>query len=162
MRTIAANLITVVIIAAISFGCGTSGTGSNQKSTAATVESSSSPSSSSEQIYNEEVATKTMNSMRIIATTCEAYAIDWGHYPTASSISELSELVAPTYVKVLPETDAWGNQFEVSITKKGYEIRSLGRDGVRDSEPRSGFTGDFDADIVFSDELRFLQYPIEG
>lgn len=162
MRTIAATLITVVLIAVISFGCGTSGAGSDQDSTAATVESSSSPSSSSEQIYNEEAATKTMRSMRIIATTCETYAIDWGYYPTANSISELAELVAPTYVKVLPEADAWGNPFEVSVSKKGYEIRSLGRDGLSDIEPRSGITGDFDADIVFSDELRFLQSPIDG
>ncbi len=98
--------------------------------------------------------------MRTMAVTCEAYAVDWGHYPTAESAVELGFIVTPAYARSIDVEDGWGNPFEVSSTKKGYEIRSYGRDGTRDKRRISGMTNDLDADIVFSD-TRFTQAPFD-
>jgi hypothetical protein len=108
------------------------------------------------------MALRTMKAMRTMAVACEAYAIDWGYYPTAESAVELAEVVTPIYAKTLDVEDAWGTEFEVNCSKKGYEIRSYGRDGKRDDHPPAGMTGDLDADIVFSSrEIRFTQAPFD-
>jgi hypothetical protein len=67
--------------------------------------------------------------------------------------------VTPVYISKLPTTDFWGNSFEVVSSPNGFEIRSLGRDGKRDTAPPSGATSNFDADIVWTNE-GFVQYPI--
>ncbi len=109
---------------------------------------------------DRDKALQTMKAMRIMAMTCEAYAIDYGRYPKAGSPEALAELVTPVYIKTLDMNDAWGNEFEVRSSKSGYELRSYGRDGNRDKHAPAGMTGDLDADIVFSD-VRFTQAPFE-
>jgi len=98
--------------------------------------------------------------MRLIATSLVAHDIDWGHYPTAKSMDEVEPVLSPTYIKVLPIKDSWGNPFEFRSSKQGFEIRSYGRDGKRDDSPPSGFTNSPDADIV-NTNARFTQAPYQ-
>jgi len=154
MKELIACLATVVLIALSLSGCSSTneaparGEGQSDNPTAAITPE------------DRDKALQTMSDMRSMATACEAYAIDYGHYPEARSAEALAKLVSPVYVKNLDLNDAWGNEFEAKSSKKGYEIRSLGRDGKRDKHKPLGLTGDLDADIVFSD-VRFTQAPFE-
>ena len=111
---------------------------------------------------DRDKAVQTMKSMRFIAVSCEAYAIDYGFYPEVRSVTELGKLVDGIYSPPggIDRNDAWGNKFEFNSNNEGYEIRSLGRDGRRDKHEPAGLTGNVDSDIVFSDS-RFTQSPFE-
>ncbi len=104
-----------------------------------------------------EKARATLNNMREIMVACETYGVDNGEYPSAKGVEELARL-APDYIGVLPTTDFWGNTIEVFSSPNGYEIRSFGRDGKRDTAPPSGPMSNYDADIVITDG-GLAQYP---
>ncbi len=108
--------------------------------------------------------TRTMASLRMIGTAIESYQVDRGCVPRASSIDELALVVAPTFVRALPQVDAWGNPFRYeSWAVEGgyvvpgpasvYVIRSAGSDGVYDHEDpyeyRPGLCAKFSCDLVF-------------
>ena len=90
--------------------------------------------------------------------------IRWSNYVNVS-YEALRKALVPTYIRNLPQTDAWGHPLEFAVHMKNsqavdYVIRSVGSDGAEDDGgkymPRttSGFTGD----IVFS-EGEFKVYP---
>jgi type II secretion system protein G len=129
---------------------------------------------------------RTMQDIRSVATAWEARATDTNRYNAAGAMSvlaiatnevtteQLSGTLTPTYVKILPRTDGWGNQYRFRTSEPfgdeadadEYVVWSAARDGSADgangwqataSSP-GGATTNFNADIVFSQGV-FLQYP---
>ena len=103
-------------------------------------------------------AKTTMEAMRTIATALEQFEVDHQRYPHLDDLATLAIKVEPTYIKEVPWEDGWGRRFEVHADGLHYEIRSLGRDGVRDTDPPIGRFSNLDHDIIFSDG-RFTQWP---
>jgi type II secretory pathway pseudopilin PulG len=125
---------------------------------------------------------RTMADMRYIATAWEARATDFNRYdvggPAVAVTStspdfawrsmsrvqygDLKRVLVPTYIKVLPERDGWGNRFELRAGKEMYAIRSLGSDGKADVLSfASAATTSFEDDIVYMNGT-FLRYPEGG
>jgi type II secretory pathway pseudopilin PulG len=130
---------------------------------------------------------RTMTDMRTIATAWEARATDRngytvepdGHETTGGDVQDFSTLhrvsaadleraLVPTYLRKLPRTDGWGNEFDFRTggDKSGaaqiYALRSFGSDGRPDRQPYgSRATTDFKSDLVYTNGS-FLQYPDEG
>ena len=126
---------------------------------------------------------RTMADMRSAGTACEAYAVDFNHYPAAAAITlpsgvtslgtttfgaqgataQMSGKVAPTYIRVLPLVDGWSSWFLYvqGTNSQHYAIGSFGKNGSDDSTAQnatSAETTDFNDDIVFGDG-QFLIYP---
>jgi general secretion pathway protein G len=129
---------------------------------------------------------RTMQDMRTVASAWEARATDTNRYNAAGTLSalavcaaevtpgQLSGALVPTYIKLLPLYDGWGNQwrlrsehaFGATTSSSDYVIWSAGRNGTNDgssgfdatSSSPGGATTNFNDDIVFSAGV-FLQYP---
>ena len=99
----------------------------------------------------------TMNAVRALVLTCNAYRADHGTYPGPTEglvgVDFLRSRVTPVYIRKLPETDAWGNPFRYASDGKRMAIVSFGRDGKADrsyvsfDQPLDDVEGD---DIVWS------------
>jgi type II secretion system protein G len=114
---------------------------------------------------------RTMADMRTIATAWEARATDVNRYNaagvtfTAVSFTDLNTYLCPTYVKKLPQNDAWNTAYfyeasqswGASTAAQEYQITSYGKDQVSEGTPKGGATTNFDCDIVYSNGA-FLQY----
>src|SRR5436853_1384311 len=117
---------------------------------------------------------RTMADIRSIATAWEARATDTNKYNAAGAItlpgsnvtSGLSAILAPTYIKVLPAKDGWGNNWKFLADKpigngsaaQVYMIISPGKDNAFESSPAGGASSNFNSDIVYSNGS-FLQWP---
>jgi general secretion pathway protein G len=118
---------------------------------------------------------RTMADIRTIATAWEARATDVNKYNAAGAVTlpsvtiantAMGPILSPTYIKVLPPNDGWGNQFhyfsEVALAgatnAQTYAISSWGRDGIVEAAPVGLSTTNFDCDIIYS-QGGFLQYP---
>jgi len=108
---------------------------------------------------------RSMADMRNIATAWEARATDTNSYSVDGvsdgevSYAQLSNALAPTYIRRMPRDDGWGTPFvlRVSAGGQGYSIRSLGANKRFDETPQ-GETTSPDADILFVDGS-FVSYP---
>jgi len=129
---------------------------------------------------------RTMQDMRSVATAWEARAVDTNRYDAAGGLSvlavatnevttaQLSGGLCPTYMKILPATDGWGNRFRFRTSQAwnadpdadDYVVWSAARNGSLDgangwdatSTSPGGATTNFNADIIFSQGV-FVQYP---
>jgi type II secretion system protein G len=118
---------------------------------------------------------RTMADMRTIATAWEARATDVNKYNAAGAISGIptvalsgtvmATMLQPTYIKLLPPHDGWGNNWQYfadvgfgSGNAQQYAITSYGRDGKADGSSKVGSTTNFDCDIVYS-QGTFVAYP---
>ena len=115
---------------------------------------------------------RTMADMRTIATAWEARATDLNKYTAAgaviswpainSSVTDMTALIAPTYLKKIPLYDGWGGLFRVGVTDESYAIQSYGADkkitftATSTTDPLT--TQNFDCDIIIS-EGNFVVYP---
>ena len=119
---------------------------------------------------------RTMADMRSIAVAWESRAVDNKRYNAAGfsvpaapmTFAEMSSLLAPTYIRGMPERDGFGNPFafntdqayNVQTAAEVYCIRSAGRDMQFSTGPYTpGTTEDPDADIVYSGGT-FIVYPV--
>lgn len=127
---------------------------------------------------------RTMADMRTIATAWEARATDVNRYNAAGAISalalctadvfaKLSGALAPTYIKLLPNKDGWGNKwrfqadaaFGDATPAQNYVVWSAAKNGTSDGAA-SGFetaavggaTTNFNNDLIFTNGV-FVQYP---
>lgn len=109
---------------------------------------------------------RSASDIRAIALAWESYAADQSTYnpagysfpATTASYGEMSAALVPRYIQNLPELDAWGTPFEYGFDGNTYAIRSLGKDGIADSDYTSVDLTDPDTDIVFSEGV-FVVYP---
>jgi len=114
---------------------------------------------------------RTMADMRTIATAWEARATDVNRYNAAGttftsvSFDNLNTYLTPTYIKKLPQNDAWNTPYlyessqgwGTSTAAQEYQITSYGKDQVTEGGFKGGPTTNFDCYIVYSNGA-FLQY----
>jgi hypothetical protein len=113
---------------------------------------------------------QTMRDIRSVVAAAEAYAIDHDEkYPDVASWSELGKLLSPTYIREMPEKDAWGNHYEyiVSEDKAHYRVISAGADGsfewdsrhiVSRKEGEMKLSDNPNDDLIYQDGM-FVQVP---
>jgi general secretion pathway protein G len=115
---------------------------------------------------------RTMADMRAIGTAIEAYKADNNAYPNASSIEALAPMLAPKYIRDVPEHDGWRHRLMYFCYQQeagrcsGYVLGSGGRDGMFEhsepdaylKEPVGGATTSFNCDLIFADG-QFIEYP---
>jgi type II secretion system protein G len=109
---------------------------------------------------------RTMADMRSVATAWEARATDTNQYTAAAltlvtagmNATTLTTILTPTYIKTLPNRDAWNQGYALGASKDEYTIWSYGRDTTAQGTPAGGATTSFDCDIIFGNGV-FLQYP---
>jgi general secretion pathway protein G len=113
---------------------------------------------------------RTMADIRSLATAVEARATDTNDYPRAGSVSELSAVLVPTYIKTIPINDGWGHPMRYecweSEARSGkcdyYAIGSGAKDGLFQHDALRDYEGatttNFDCDLVFSNG-KFVQHP---
>ena len=129
---------------------------------------------------------RTMADMRTIATAWEARATDTNKYNAAGAItavtacsnkvdaSSLSGAVSPTYIKLLPNKDGWGNALKFytdqawnnAAPAQNYLVWSGAKNATSDpaattgfqAAPTGGATTNFNDDVIFSNGV-FVQYP---
>ena len=128
---------------------------------------------------------RTMADMRTAATAWEARATDTNKYNAAAGAlsviglatndaTGLSGALVPTYIKLLPVKDGWGNKVRFRTDQawnnaapaQNYVVWSAAKNG--DAAGTNGFdatssgaggaTTNFNADIVFTNGV-FVQYP---
>jgi len=121
---------------------------------------------------------RTMADIRNIGIAWEARATDQNAYNAAGdavtgftfysnslNTTDVQALLSPTYVKALPDTDGWGDEFVYGLDispsgrANGYSVGSGGRDkNFVGGTYTPGNTTNFDCDIVFSNGT-FVVYP---
>ena len=121
---------------------------------------------------------RTMVDMRNMASAWEARNTEAGRYNAAGqasgvegadqqiSIDNLTTMLSPTYIRVLPKLDGWGTPYRAytdgaygsTVKAKNYAILSAGKDCVIEVDPASGPFTNFDCDIVYANGV-FLSYP---
>ena len=129
---------------------------------------------------------RTMADMHSIATGWEARATDTNRYNAAGSLSvltictsqmqhsDLSSALVPTYIKLIPGVDGWGNPMRfmtqypwgATPSSNDYVIWSAGRNGSSDgmsgweatAASPGGRTTNYNDDILYSNGV-FIQYP---
>ena len=113
---------------------------------------------------------RTMADMRSVATAWEARATDVNSYlaagatlggvtymePNALITASVTSILGPTYIKRVPDTDAWGQTFAVASSDTQYSIESYGKNKTDDTDV--AVTTRFDCDIIFADGT-FVAYP---
>jgi general secretion pathway protein G len=100
---------------------------------------------------------RTMADMRSIGTAVESYAVDNNVYPVAATVTALTNVVQPIYIKTMPAVDGWANAFVVDSIATQYTIYSTGKDGTG-STCTAGTTQAFNDEICFING-QFLRYP---
>src|SRR5687768_15202888 len=113
---------------------------------------------------------RTMADMRSVATAWEARATDMNTYALSGltvpniggvSTAALANALSPTYIKSMPQNDAWGTKFAVGADPAAYVIVSYGKDKtgqVSGTSVTPASTQQFNCDIVFSNGS-FIIYP---
>jgi general secretion pathway protein G len=109
---------------------------------------------------------RTMADIRTIAMAWDTRASETRTYtaagfsfPSAMVYADVHDVLVPTYLKAVPQLDAWGNPLEFGANGDVYGIRSAGRDGLYEGttyEP--GIVSTPDGDIVFSNG-NFVRVP---
>jgi len=74
----------------------------------------------------------------------------------AVSFNDLRRVLEPTYIRRLAQRDIWNGDLRFASTDTGYEIHSLGMDGLPDHV--TGVTTHFECDIVYANG-KFVEYP---
>jgi general secretion pathway protein G len=131
---------------------------------------------------------RTMADVRTIATAWEARATDMNKYnaaglltaittcSTSVAAAQLSGALSPTYIKLLPNKDGWGNALHFFVDQawsgatpaQNYLVWSGAKNATTDPASTAGFeaqasdpggaTTNFNNDILFSNGV-FIQYP---
>jgi hypothetical protein len=111
---------------------------------------------------------KTMGDLRMMATAVEAYATDTNEYPKATSMKELVPMVTPTYIRTMPEADAWGTPYSYVGDGQHYRFASAGADRHFEWRARQlesiavgahpQYLEDDDTDLIYQDG-NFVQAP---
>jgi len=115
---------------------------------------------------------RTMADIRVIASAWESRHVDTAGYLPAGQMTtldfgdtttltwaQMSTMLAPTYLREVPKTDAWGADLEYRTDNDFYYIRSGGKDKTFDGDTYTTFqTKYFECDIVYGNG-QFLVIP---
>lgn len=110
-------------------------------------------------------AKQTALDMRSLASAWEARATDVNTYSLPEALGEweldhatLTGMLAPTYIRMVPASDGWGNGLRFKATAQTYRIISAASDGRFQDNPPEGATPNFHYDIIYSNG-KFVSYP---
>jgi type II secretion system protein G len=92
--------------------------------------------------------------------------LDWGNLFTPQTFNDLHQLLVPSYAAFIPQSDAWGNDYEYGQSESFTDtipigVRSTGADAVfDDSQYTAGafVATDFVQDIVWAGGF-FVRWP---
>ena len=109
---------------------------------------------------------QTAADIRTLATALEAFAVDNNRYPVVPNVAGLEALISPTYIRKMPEKDAWDRPLEYTSDGRHYRITSGGADGIVQARGSSFdpapsevlLEEDATGDVVYQDG-RFLVVP---
>lgn len=115
---------------------------------------------------------RTMADLRNIANAWESRHVDVsGYLPAGQATSfswpdtvvldwdDMSAMLRPTYMRDVPQQDAWGRTLEFRADNANYFLRSPGKDGAFDGSTYTTLqTKYFECDIVYGNGV-FLVYP---
>ena len=105
---------------------------------------------------------RTMSDLRSIGTAVESYQVDNGGPPPVFgdriAVSALIPKLVPTFIKELPEKDAWGNRIEWTSSGDEYSIYSPAADGREEHSLAVGATTSFSRDMYYSNG-QFTVFP---
>ena len=104
-----------------------------------------------------EAEERTVEALKAVQLACEAYAVDWGFYPSASTMTELRPIVTPTYLydHDLPDLDGFGNPLAIRSGPDGYLIGSAGPDEIGNTEDDLCLS----EDLILTHGSCGLEYP---
>ena len=111
--------------------------------------------------YQRSHFRRCLGDMRTIGSAIEAYEKAHGTLPPLQGrqpVRNLAPYLVPSYIRVLPATDAWNQPFLFRFTSSSYEVWSLGSDGRDGPNQVDGPTDGWEADVVFRNGL-FVRYP---
>src|SRR5205814_556981 len=117
---------------------------------------------------------RTMANIRTVAVAIEAYMTDHDETCPSGNYESLQSVLAPTYIKQVPEKDMWGHPYAyvVSDDRKHYRIVSAGADNsfewdslrivpmAKDAEPDVKYRERLEDDLIYADGM-FLQLPVQ-
>lgn len=115
---------------------------------------------------------KTMVDMRSIASAWESRHVDVsGYLPAGQATSfewpatvalnwdDMQAILKPTYLRDIPQNDAWGRALEFRADSSNYYIRSAGKGGEFEADTYATLqTKYFECDIVYGNGV-FLVHP---
>src|SRR5205809_925077 len=106
---------------------------------------------------------RTMSDLRSIGTAVESYQVDNGYIPGATTAAVSAGLITPlepTFIKKLPQLDAWKGAivYMHGSAEADYSIVSRGKDSAAETTAPLGATTNFNRDIYFSNG-QFAVYP---
>jgi type II secretion system protein G len=103
---------------------------------------------------------RSMADMRSVAVAVSDYGVDFVHVPLVGSgvVEDLRPYLSPTYLKTMPNLDAWHNQIHYYGEGLDYTIWCYGADGIKQGSLISGPTTNFSDDIVVYNGV-FTQWP---
>ena len=103
---------------------------------------------------------RTMGDMRTVALALQSYGVDMAYYPHAADaeLRTMKQLLAPTYIRVLPVNDGWSRPLRYASDGVVYTLVSYGGDGLPSPPYTGGRTHGFADDIVLVGG-RFFQWP---
>jgi prepilin-type N-terminal cleavage/methylation domain-containing protein len=92
--------------------------------------------------------------------------LDWDNLFTNTTFAQLDDLLVPAYAAFIPETDAWGNEYEYGKSERPQDaipvgVRSTGADAEFDSGTYTAgafIATDFSQDIVWAGGY-FVRWP---
>lgn len=100
-----------------------------------------------EALANKGKQMTTMEDMKLIGIAIEDCLSDTYQAPEAASMKDLEKLLVPNYIKQVPTTDHWGNDYYYKYgtgdERQDYWIASAGPDGKFENFQKAG------DDIVF-------------
>jgi type II secretory pathway pseudopilin PulG len=109
---------------------------------------------------------RTMSDMRSVGVAVESFIVDNGKAPGPTTgyvpVEQMKAKLQPTYIKLLPTQDAWGDPLLYWSNEQEYIVRSDGKDGRQDEEYgekiEPGATNKFTNDIIYSNG-QFIRWP---
>jgi general secretion pathway protein G len=115
---------------------------------------------------------RTMADIRVIAMAWESRHVDTAGYLPAGQndpvefgdcaavpFATMSSMLAPTYLREVPNDDAWGTDYEFYTNNYAYYIRSAGKDKAFEATPYMTLrTKFYECDIVYGNGT-FLVVP---
>ena len=77
---------------------------------------------------------ETRQNLELIGSALERYAMDHGGYPEASSVREIEDLMTPTYMSRVPQSDGWRHGWRLTSSVDRFVLSSDGPDGVPETK----------------------------
>ena len=79
-------------------------------------------------VRNEKIK-RSRDQLLSFGAAITSYQREYGYYPRARDIVELTDILVPKYMNSVIRSDLWLNNYQYSTNGNGYRLQSLGPDG---------------------------------